>query len=127
MRQLMEKLRGFWEGKVPEGKLQKAAGSGQGQAAGSEAQWFSDGKVKVDLFTDSGKQESVDLTVDAAELQKILQARIEQGVDSFFDALLVNINKDEYYEVIKTVIRLISSSQVIPVNQKFFRKYLKRK
>ena len=26
MRQLMEKLRGFWEGKVPEGKLQKAAG-----------------------------------------------------------------------------------------------------
>ncbi len=127
MRQLMEKLRGFWEGKVPEGKLQKAAGSGQGQAAGSEAQWFSDGKVKVDLFTASGKQESVDLTVDAAELQKILQARIEQGVDSFFDALLVNINKDEYYEVIKTVIRLIFSLQVIPVNQKFFRKYLKRK
>ncbi len=126
MRQLMEKLRGFWEGKVPEGKLQKAAGSGQGQAAGSEAQWFSDGKVKVDLFTASGKQESVDLTVDAAELQKILQARIEQGVDSFFDALLVNINKDEYYEVIKNCdkinIFLAGNSSKSKILQEVFKK-----
>lgn len=126
MRQLMEKLRGFWEGKVPEGRLQKAAGSGQGQAAGSEAQWFSDGKVKVDLFTASGKQESVDLTVDAAELQKILQARIEQGVDSFFDALLVNINKDEYYEVIKNCdkinIFLAGNSSKSKILQEVFKK-----
>lgn len=126
MRQLMEKLRGFWEGKVPEGKLQKAAGSGQGQAASSAVQWFSDGKVKVDLFTDSGKQESVDLTVDAAELQKILQARIEQGVDSFFDALLVNINKDEYYEVIKNCdkinIFLAGNSSKSKILQEVFKK-----
>lgn len=126
MRQLMEKLRGFWEGKVPEGKLQKAAGSGQGQAAGNAAQWFSDGKVRVDLFTASGKQESVDLTVDAAELQKILQARIEQGVESFFDALLVNINKDEYYEVIKNCdkinIFLAGNSSKSKILQEVFKK-----
>lgn len=79
----MEKLRGFWEGKVPEGKLQKAAGSGQGQAAGSEAQWFSDGKVKVDLFTASGKQESVDLTVDAAELQKFCRRELSRAWIAF--------------------------------------------
>lgn len=124
MRQLMERLRGFWEGEVPE------ASNGQAQNRAqitkpAASPWFRDGKLKIELFTNSGETKAVDLLLNSEELTKVLRTRIEQGVESFFDALLVNFSKDKYYEVAKESksinIFLAGNSSKSPILQAVFK------
>ena len=124
MRQLMEKLRGFWEGELPEvSKGQAQNGAQLTKPAASP--WFRDGKLKIELFTNSGETKAVDLLLNSEELTKVLRTRIEQGVESFFDALLVNFSKDKYYEVAKESksinIFLAGNSSKSPILQAVFK------
>lgn len=100
MRQLMERLRGFWEGELPEASKGQVQ-NGVQLTKPAASPWFRDGKLKIELFTNSGETKAVDLLLNSEELTKVLRTRIEQGVESFFDALLVNFSKDKYYEVAK--------------------------
>lgn len=123
MRQMMERLRGFWEGELPEAS-QRQAQNGANITKPEASPWFRDGKLKIDLFTNSGETRAVDLLLNSEELTKVLRTRIEQGVESFFDALLVNFSKDKYYEVAKESksinIFLAGNSSKSPILQAVF-------
>lgn len=124
MRQLMERLRGFWEGELPEASKGQAQ-NGVQLTKPTASPWFRDGKLKIELFTNSGETKAVDLLLNSEELTKVLRTRIEQGVESFFDALLVNFSKDKYYEVAKESksinIFLAGNSSKSPILQAVFK------
>lgn len=124
MRQLMERLRGFWEGELPEASKGQAQ-NGVQLTKPAASPWFRDGKLKIELFTNSGETKAVDLLLNSEELTKVLRTRIEQGVESFFDALLVNFSKDKYYEVAKESkninIFLAGNSSKSPILQAVFK------
>ena len=124
MRQLMERLRGFWEGELPEA-VKGQAQNGVQLTKPTASPWFRDGKLKIELFTNSGETKAVDLLLNSEELTKVLCTRIEQGVESFFDALLVNFSKDKYYEVAKESksinIFLAGNSSKSPILQAVFK------
>lgn len=84
MRQLMEKLRAFWE-----------------RPANYEKE-YSSGVLKLRLFNRSGEVlNNFELKVPEKRLEEILRRRIKVGVDSFFDALISNYKKPAYAEQIK--------------------------
>lgn len=124
MRQLMERLRGFWEGELPEASKGQVQ-NGVQLTKPAASPWFRDGKLKIELFTNSGETKAVDLLLNSEELTKVLRTRIEQGVGSFFDALLVNFSKDKYYEVAKESksinIFLAGNSSKSPILQAVFK------
>lgn len=124
MRQLMERLRGFWEGELPEASKGQVQ-NGVQLTKPAASPWFRDGKLKIELFTNSGETKAVDLLLNSEELTKVLRTRIEQGVESFFDALLVNFSKDKYYEVAKESksinIFLAGNSSKSPILQAVFK------
>lgn len=82
MRQLMERLRGFWEGELPEASKGQVQ-NGVQLTKPAASPWFRDGKLKIELFTNSGETKAVDLLLNSEELTKVLRTRIEQGVESF--------------------------------------------
>ncbi len=89
MRQLMEKLRPFWERTVEYEKE------------------YSSGVIKLRLFNRNGEVlNNFELKVPAKKLDDLLRKRIKKGVDSFFDALISNYKKPAYAEKIKDTTKI---------------------
>lgn len=93
MRSLMEKLRPFWEGRAVEADAYTTRRD-TSEAQKQEITYFKDGQIKLSLFKNDGSvAENFSLRTDEAKLKKILEQRIYQGVDAFFDALIKNSSK----------------------------------
>ncbi len=89
MRQLMEKLRPFWE-----------------RTAEYEKE-YSSGVIKLRLFNRNGEVlNNFELKVPVKKLDELLRKRIKKGVDSFFDALISNYKKPSYAEKIKDTTKI---------------------
>lgn len=92
MRSLMEKLRPFWEGRAVETAHTNRRNTAEAQK--QEPTYFKEGQIKLSLFKNDGSvAENFALLADEANLKKILEKRIYQGVDAFFDALMKNSSK----------------------------------
>lgn len=88
MRSLMEKLRPFWEGRAVETDAYTNRRD-TSEAQKQEQTYFKEGQIKLSLFKNDGSvAENFSLVADEAKLKKILEQRIYQGVDAFFDALI---------------------------------------
>ena len=93
MRSLMEKLRPFWEGRAVETDAYTNRRD-TSEAQKQEPTYFKEGQIKLSLFKNDGSvAENFSLRTDEAKLKKILEQRIYQGVDAFFDALIKNSSK----------------------------------
>ena len=89
MRQLIERLRSFWE-----------------RTADYEKE-YSSGVIKLRLFNYKGEVlNNFELKMSVKKLEGILQKRIKKGVDSFFDALYSNYKKPAYAELLKKTTKI---------------------
>lgn len=111
MRQLMEKLRPFWERGKEQSEPETSFDSGE--------------PLKLRLFDNNGKKlENFALAVDAKMLDDILRKRITEGVESFFSALFA-LGSGKYGEKLKKAkevhILLAGNSSKSPILQEIFK------
>lgn len=111
-RQLMEKLRPFWESGATAGRKEPSDG---GLAA------IHEGMIKVSLFQkDGGIAPNVELNVDAAELERILTERIRVGVVNYFEAAKNLFTHPRMGDSLKMHIFLAGNSSRSPIVGKLF-------
>ena len=111
MRQLMEKLRGFWQNDDKETIEEIASGA-----------------VKLLLFDKHGKlQPNFELKVNQEELRGILWSRIEKGVSNFFNALKLNFSKEYLRDVDGIHIFLAGNSSKSQIVRDLFKEYFEQK
>lgn len=116
-RQLMEKLRCFWESGVGI-ELPEVKRSSQLE---SELNAIREGAIKVSLFDKKGHlHPNLELKVEEAELQKIVTDRIRVGVVNFFEAIKNTFHHPAMQEVNKFHIFLAGNSCKSPIVNQLF-------
>lgn len=157
-KQLMEVLRPFWEGiiavsdKKDEVEVIEGENTNINAETSNETKSYNgyifrnddivkfpiddEGFVKVDLFDNDGniqkeqrlyiKNKSKNIDID---LVKVLEDRIERGVQNFFKALLVSFNSDIAKNSCanEIMIFLAGNSSKSPILKKIFEKYISEK
>lgn len=146
-RQLMEKLRSFWESdivgagereKVSDKQNHSAVSSAASKAGAgnhrtdindnSDLNAIKEGIIKVSLFDKKGNiQPNVELKVNAEELEKILTDRIRIGVVNFFEAVKNIFDQPEVADVKKINIFLAGNSCKSPIVRKLFKEIIEQK
>ncbi len=107
MKQLMEKLRPFWE-----------------NHKGNEKE-FETGIIKVNLFDKVGQPKlNFELSVDKVKLEDILYERIERGVINFFESLKVAFDFPKTKDIKEVKIFLAGNSSRSPIVLELFNKYI---
>lgn len=108
MRQLAEKLRPLWEG-----------------------QEYDKTSVMLNLRDTDGEIQSLELSIDTAELYDIIRKRIDKGVDNFFEAMHTALSTDSVKEEItgkvnKIQIFLAGNSSKSEMVKESFDEYIKK-
>lgn len=121
-RQLMEKLRPFWESGAPvDQKNQKNPRDGELAA-------IREGMIKVSLFNKSGDLlPNVELGVDAAWLESVLTERIRVGVVNFFEAVKNLFERPKMEKSTKMHIFLAGNSSRSPIVRRIFEELIAEK
>lgn len=136
---LMEKLRYFWEfgglQKKEQGKTEKSTAtekSTEKTEINSEQkavlQAIKEGIIKISLFDKKGNiQSNVELKINAADLEKILTDRIRVGVVNFFEAIKNVFAKEQVKDITKIHIFLAGNSSKSPIVHKIFKQIIEKK
>ncbi|MCL4102001.1 hypothetical protein [Fibrobacter sp. HC4] len=152
-KQLMEKLRPFWEGLTKEYYLEKIVNGIMGKVVndgGAEnqdetsderesrnlAQWekeIEEGVIKLDLFDKGGNRlsqfplylKNVNYGIDV-DLLGILMQRIEKGISNFFQTLTITQHENKRPDFEKLVIFLAGNSCKSPIVYELFMKYIEK-
>lgn len=107
MKQLMEKLRPLWE-----------------KHENYEAE-FEKGFIKVNLFDKSGNQKlHVELSLNKAGLEKMIEHRIEKGVRNFFESLRHAFEKTASHKIEKVNILLAGNSSKSQIVKDLFERFI---
>lgn len=124
-RQLMEKLRCFWEsGSIVDDNNENAKEDNISECETIENEILNsikEGIIKVTLFNKSGNViPNVELKVDEKKLQKVLIDRIRVGVINFFEAIKNTIITKDLIDIDKINIFLAGNSCKSPIVKKLF-------
>lgn len=108
MKQLVEKLRPFWE-----------------QHENFEKE-FDNGIIKVDLYKKDGQfLSNFELDIDRESLEQLIVERIDKGIRNFFDSLRRSFEKEATRDVDKVHIFLAGNSSKSPSVQSLFSHYIR--
>lgn len=125
-KQLMERLRPFWEGITSYNEQDNS------YTLDECCDILENGFIKVDLFDKNGQRHpSFQLDIEnsstgvSIDLYAILEKRIEQGVKNFFEALKLTYKNNSNHDIDKINIFLAGNSSKSPVLLKLFNKYIK--
>lgn len=106
-RQVMEKLRPFWE-----------------KHENYEKE-YENGFLQVNLFNRQGEIKlNFELVIDLKLMQKILNDRIEKGVSNFFEALKLSFRNSETTDIKNVKIFLAGNSSKSDIVKEIFNKYI---
>ena len=107
-KQLMEKLRGYWQ-----------------QDEEEVIKEISEGKIKLLLFNNKGETNpGFELIVDKEMLDKVLRDRIEVGVRNFFDAIKLNFSRQDLKQIEEINIFLAGNSSKSHYVKELFDEYI---
>ncbi len=104
-KQLIEKLRPIWENTQEKSSIKNS--------------------IKLNLYNSKGEQISgISLVVDVAELENLIEKRIEKGVINFFEGMSMAFNENNSKDMKKIIIFLAGNSSKSPLVKKLFDRHI---